>query len=192
MRWTYVENNPDTDCDVRKTFRGRETFTFRSRRPTRVLVRSRADATLVLGAILRNISGTYVQNGSRLDRSLSTTCPKPVVYGTTCRPPGIAANRGGTIRVSAPRRDVIRLAKLRLAIRLQRALSACERHPGAALPTRVEVASARAKPGDVFDTKARAVELDAGASETTTFSGGDTGRATVDVSRTVSFEPVAE
>jgi hypothetical protein len=53
------------------------------------------------------------------------------------------------------------------------------------------VASARAVARDVFDPKARTVEFDAGASETTTFSGGDTGRATVDVSWTISFEPVA-
>jgi hypothetical protein len=64
-RWTYVENKPDTECEVRRTFRGRETFSFRSRRPTRVLIRSRADASLVLGAMLWNISGMYVQSGSR-------------------------------------------------------------------------------------------------------------------------------
>jgi hypothetical protein len=86
---------------------------------------------------------------------------------------------------------VIQLAKLRLPIRLPRALSACEPRAVAALPTRVEVARARAGAEDVFDPKARAVELDAGASETTTFSGGDTGNATVDVRWTVSFEPVA-
>jgi hypothetical protein len=188
--WTYVENNPDTDCEVRRTFRGRETFTFRSLRPTRVLVRSRADASLALGAILRNISGAYVQTGSRVDRSLNTACKNPVSYSTRCSPPKRVANRGGTMSVSAPRKGVIQLAKLRLPIRLPRALSACEPRAVAALPTRVEVASARAGAKDVFDPKARAVELDAGASETTTFSGGDTGHATVDVSWTVSFEPV--
>jgi hypothetical protein len=189
-RWTYVENNPDTDCEVRRTFRGRETFTFRSRRPTRVLVRTRADASLALGAMLRNISGTYVQTGSRTDRSLNPACKNPVSYSTRCSPPKRVANSGGTISVSAPRRNVIQLAKLRLAIRQPRALSACEPRAVAALPTRVEVASARAGADDVFDPKARAVELDAGASETTTFSGGDTGSATVDASWTVSFEPV--
>jgi hypothetical protein len=189
-RWTYVENNPDTDCEVRRTFRGRETFTFRSRRPTRVLVRSRADASLVLGAMLRNISGTYVQTGSRADRSLNSDCEKPVAYSTQCSPPRKVANRGGTMSVSAPRKGVIRLTKLRLEIRLPRASSVCEPHAVATLPTRVEVASVRADANDVFDQKARAVEFIGGASETTTFTGGDTGRATVDVSWTVSFEPV--
>ena len=189
-RWTYVENNPDTECEVRRTFRGRETFTFRSRRPTRVLVRSRADSSLVLGAVLRNISGTYVQRGTRADRSLNAACPKPVAYSSRCTPPRMTANRGGTVSVSAPRKDLIRLAKLRLSIRLPRALSACEPRAVATLPTRAEAASARANAGDVFDPRARAVDLDASASETTTFSGGETGRATVDVSWTVSFEPV--
>jgi hypothetical protein len=190
-RWTYVENNPDTDCQVRRTFRGRETFTFRSRRPTRVLVRSRADASLVLGAMLRNISGTYVQSGSRADRSLNPACPKPVAYSTRCTPPRLVATRGGTMSLTAPRKGLIQLQKLRLAIRLPRALTACEPRAVAALPTRVELASLRIRAGDVFDPKARAVELETGATETTTFSGGDTGRATVDVSWTVSFEPVA-
>ena len=190
-RWTYVEKNPDTECEVRRTFRGRETFEFRSRRPTRVLVRSRADSSLVLGALLRNISGTYVQSGTRADRSLNAACPNPVAYSTRCTPPRKTADRGGTISVSAPRKGLIRLAKLRLAIRLPRALSACEPRAVAALPTRADVASARADAGDVFDPKARAVDLEAGASETTTFSGGDTGRATVDASWTVSFKPVA-
>ena len=189
-RWTYVENNPDTECEVRRTFRGRETFTFRSRRPTRVLVRSRADSSLVLGAVLRNISGTYVQRGTRADRSLNAACPKPVAYSTRCTPPRMTANRGGTVSVSAPRKDLIRLAKLRLSIRLPRALSACEPRAVATLPTRAEAASARANAGDVFDPRARAVDLDASASETTTFSGGETGRATVDARWTVSFEPV--
>jgi hypothetical protein len=48
-RWTYVENNPDTECAVRRRYGGREEFTFRSRRPTRVLIRSRVDGRLVLG-----------------------------------------------------------------------------------------------------------------------------------------------
>lgn len=189
-RWTYVENNPDTKCEVRRTFRGRETFTFRSRRPTRVLIRSRADASLVLGAMLRNISGTYVQSGSRVDRSLSSTCPSPVSYSTTCTPPRMVANRGGTMSVSARRKGVLRLAKLRLALELPRALSACEPRGVAAVSTRAELATARANARDVFDQRARAVELETGATETTTFSGGDTGRATVDVTWTVSFEPV--
>ncbi len=93
--------------------------------------------------------------------------------------------------MSAPRKGVVQLAKLRLQIRLPRALSACEPREVAELPTRVEVASARADAKDVFDAKARAVEFDAGASETTTFSGGDSGNATVNVSWTVSFEPVS-
>jgi hypothetical protein len=189
-RWTYIENNPETECEVRRTFRGRETFTFRSRRPTRVLIRSRADASLVLGAMLRNISGTYVQSGSLVDRSLSSTCPSPVSYGTKCTPPRMVANRGGTMSVSARPKGVLRLAKLRLALELPRALSACEPRGVAAASTRVELAIARANARDVFDSRARAVELETGATETTTFSGGDTGRATVDVSWTVSFEPV--
>jgi hypothetical protein len=190
-RWSYVQNNPDTECEVRRNYRGSETFTFRSRRPTRILVRSRPDGRLVLGAMLRNIAGTYVQTGSRADRSMSADCPTPVAYSTRCSPPRKTANRGGTLSVAAPRRRVIRLAKLRLPIRLPRALSACEPRAVAALPTRVEVASARADADDVFDVKAREVELDAGANEVTTFSGGDTGRATVNVSWTVSFEAVS-
>jgi hypothetical protein len=186
-RWTYIENNPETECEVRRTFRGRETFTFRSRRPTRVLIRSRADASLVLGAMLRNISGTYVQSGSLVDRSLSSTCPSPVSYGTKCTPPRMVANRGGTMSVSARPKGVLRLAKLRLALELPRALSACEPRGVAAASTRVELAIARANARDVFDSRAR---VETGATETTTFSGGDTGRATVDVSWTVSFEPV--
>lgn len=189
-RWSYVENNPQTECAVRRTYRGSETFTFRSRRPTRVLVRSGANGRVVLGARLRAISGTYVQSGFRTDRSTAASCPKPVAYSTGCKPPRKSANRGGTLSVGAPRRGVIQLAKLRLQIRLPRALSACEPREVAALPTRVEVASARADAKDVFDAKASAVELDAGASETTTFSGGDSGRATVNVRWTVSFEPV--
>jgi hypothetical protein len=189
-RWSYVQNNPQTDCEVRRTYRGTEKFTFRSRRPTRALVRSRADGRLVLGALLRNISGTYVQTGSRADRSLAADCPKPVAYSTRCSPPRKAANRGGTVSVSAPRKGVVQLGKLRLQMRLPRALSACEPREVAALPTRVEVASARAVAPDVFDATARTVELDASASETTTFSGGDSGRASVNVSWTVSFEPV--
>jgi hypothetical protein len=190
-RWTYVENNPDTECEIRRTSRGRETFTFQSRRPTRVLVRSRADSSLVLGAVLRNIAGTYIQTGTRADRSLNAACPNPVAYSTRCTPPRMSANRGGTVSLSAPRKGVIRLAKLRLSIRLPRALSACEPRAVAALRTQTDVASARANAGDIFDPKARAVDFDAGASETTAFSGGDTGRATVDVSWTISFEPVA-
>ena len=189
-RWTYVQNNPQTECEVRRAYRGTEKFTFRSRRPTRALVRSRPDGSLALGALLRNISGTYVQIGSRADRSIAADCPKPVVYSTRCSPPRKTANRGGTVSVSAPRRGVVALAKLRLQMRLPRALSACEPREVATLPTRVEVASARAGAIDVFDAEARAVEFDASASETTTFSGGDSGRATVNVSWTVSFEPV--
>jgi hypothetical protein len=189
-RWSYVQNNPETDCEVRRTYRGRETFTFRSRRPTRVLIRSRADGSVALGALLRNISGTYLQTGSRADRSTNPACKNPVSYSTRCSPPRKTANRGGTMSVAAPRKGVIQLGKLRLAIRLPRALSACEPRSVAQLPTRAEVASARALAKDIFDPGARAVELDAGASETTTFSGGDTGQATVDVSWTVSFEPV--
>jgi hypothetical protein len=189
-RWTYVENNPDTDCEVQRTFRGVETFTFASRRPTRVLVRSLPDGSLILGALLRNLSGTYTQTGRRVDRSLNEACTNPVAYSTRCSPPRRVAKQGGTISVSAPRKGVIQLAKLRLPIRLPRALSACEPRAVAALPTRAEVASARGGAVDIFDPKARAVDLDAGASEATAFSGGDTGRATVDVSWTVSFEHV--
>lgn len=189
-RWTYVEKNPDTECEVRRTYRGRETFTFRSRRPTRVLVRSRADASLILGALLRNISGTYVQTGTRADRSLNAACKNPVSYSTRCSPPRKVANRGGTVSVSAPRKGTIQLSKLRLAIRLPRALSVCEPRAVATLATRAEVATARADADDIFDPKARAVDLDAGASVTTNFSGSDTGRATVDVDWTVSFARV--
>jgi hypothetical protein len=190
-RWTYVENNPDTECAVRRRYGGRETFTFRSRRPTRVLVRSRADGRLVLGALLRQISGTYRQIGTRSDRSTSTDCRTPVAYSTRCTPPRRAATKGGTISVSSPRKGVVRLAKLRLAIRLARALTACEPKPVAELATRVEIAHARVTAADVFDDQARAVEFDTGASETTTFTGGDSGRAIVDVNWTVSCEPVA-
>ena len=70
------------------------------------------------------------------------------------------------------------------------ALSACEPKAVANLPTRTEIAAARVSAADVFDKQARAVEFETGASETSTFSGGDTGRAVVDVSWTVSFEPV--
>jgi hypothetical protein len=86
---------------------------------------------------------------------------------------------------------VIQLAKLRLPIRLPRALSTCEPREVAKLPTRAEVATARAGATDVFDANARAVELDATATETTTFSGGDSGRVVLNVSWTVSFEPVS-
>ena len=189
-RWTYVQNNPQTDCAIRRDYRGTETFTFRSRRPTRVLIRSRADGSIVLGALLRSISGTYIQAGRRSDRSTDPACETPVSYSTRCSPPRKAATSGGTVSVSAPRKGVIRLSKLRLQIRLPQALSACEPRAVATLPTRVEVASARALAKDIFDAQARAVELDAGASETTAFSGGDTGRATVNVDWTVSFEPV--
>jgi hypothetical protein len=190
-RWTYVERNPDTACAVRRTYTGRETFTFHSRRPTRVLIRARGDGRLVLGALLKNISGTYVQTGTRSDRSTTAACETPVVYSTRCTPPRKASNRGGTIGVAAPRKGVVQLRKLRLAIRLPRALSACEPREVAKLPTKVEVASAHGAAADVFDAKARAVDLDAGASETTTFSGGDSGKALVAVSWTVSFEPVS-
>src|SRR5215210_8478502 len=186
-RWSYVENNPDTECDVRRTFRGTETFTFRSRRATRVLVRSRADAGLALGAMLRNISGAYVQTGRRADRSLNPGCRNPVALSTRCSPPKRVANRGGTLSISAPRKGVIRLAKLRLAIRVPRALSVCEPRAVATLPAPVEIARVRADANDVFDLKARKVEFAGGASETTSFSGGDTGDATVEVSWTVSF-----
>ena len=190
-QWTYVENNPDTACEVRRNYKGRETFTFRSTRPTRILVRSRADGSLVLGALLRSIAGTYAQAGTRRDRSTNTTCRSPVAHSTSCAAPRKSATRGGTISVSAPRKGVIQLAKLRLPIRLPRALSACEPRGVAQLPTRVEVASARVLAPDLFDGKARAVELDSGATETTPFSGGDSGRAVVNVSWTVSFEPVS-
>lgn len=189
-RWSYVENNPETECEVRRTYRGRETFTFRSRRATRVLVRSRADGSVALRAILRNISGTYLQTGTRADRSTNPACKTPVSYITRCSPPRRTANSGGTMSVSAPRHGVIQLGRLRLPIRLPLALSACEPRSVAQLPTRVEVASARGDAKDIFDPGARAVELDAGASETTTFSGGDSGQATANVSWTVSFEPV--
>lgn len=187
--WTYVQNNPQTECEIRRSYLGRETFTFRSRRPTRVLVRSRADGSIGLGALLRNISGTYVQRGIRSDRSTNPACETPIEYSTRCSPPQRVAKRGGTTSVSA-RKGVIQLAKLRLQIRLPRALSACEPRAVAQLPTRVELARARADAKDVFDAKARAVEFDVGASESTTFSGGDSGKATVKVSWTVSFEPV--
>jgi hypothetical protein len=190
-QWTYVENNPDTECAVRRRYGGRETFTFRSRRPTRVLIRSRADGSLVLGAMLRHISGTYRQTGTRSDRSTNAACKTPVSYSTRCAPPRKAASKGGTISVSSASKGLVRLAKLRLAIRLPRALSACEPKEVATLPTKVEIASARASAKDVFDKRARTVEFDTGASETTTFSGGDSGRAVVDVTWTVSFEPVA-
>jgi hypothetical protein len=190
-QWTYVENNPGTDCEVRRSYKGRETFTFRSRRATRVLVRSRADGRLVLGAILRNIAGTYAQRGTRGDRSTNPACRNPVSYSTRCAPPRKSATRGGAISVSAPRKGVIQLAKLRLPIRLPRALSTCEPREVAKLPTRAEVATARAGATDVFDANARAVELDATATETTTFSGGDSGRVVLNVSWTVSFEPVS-
>jgi hypothetical protein len=191
-RWTYVQNNPGTDCAVRRTYRGSETFTFRSRRPTRVLVRSRANGSLVLGAMLRHISGTYVQTGTRADRSTAgpPECATPVAYSTRCSPPGRSATSGGTMSISAPRKGVVKLAKLRLQIRLPRALSACEPRAVAGLPTHVELASVKAGAKDVFDEQARAIEFDAGALETTTFSGGDSGRATVDVDWSVSFEPV--
>lgn len=189
--WTYVQNNPETECEIRRSYKGRETFTFRTRSPTRVLVRSRADGSIALGALLRNISGTYAQTGTRSERSTNPACPTPVRYSTRCSPPGRSATEGGTMSVASPRKGVLRLAKLRLPIRLPRALSACEPREVAELPTRAEVASARAQAKDVFDAKARAVEFDAAASETTTFSGGDTGTATVNVSWTVSFEPVS-
>ena len=189
-RWSYVQNNPQTECEVRRTYRGSETFTFRSRRPTRVLVRSRANGSLVLGAMLRHISGTYVQRGTRADRSTNPACPTPVAYSTRCSPPRRTAGRGGTISVSAPRKGVLELAKLRLPIRLPRALSACESRAVAALPTRVELVTVKAGAKDVFDAQAREVEFGAGAVETTSFSGGDTGSATVDVDWTVSFETV--
>ncbi len=189
--WTYVENNPETECAVRRRYGGRETFTFRSRRPTRVLIRTRADGSLALGAMLKHISGSYLQTGTRSDRSTRAPCTTPVSYSTRCRPPRKVAGKGGTISVTAPKKGVLQLGKLRLAIRLPRAVSACEPRAVAQLPTTVEAASARAGADDVFDKQARAVEFDTGASETTTFSGGDSGRAIVDVTWTVSFEPVA-
>jgi hypothetical protein len=189
-QWRFVQNNPATDCAIRRTYGGRETFTFRSRRPTRVLVRSRADGSLAVGALLRHISGTYTQSGTRSDRS-TVQCANPVRYSTRCAPPRRSSNSGGTISLSAPRKGVIRLAKLRLAIRLPRALSACEPRDVAQLATRAEVATARATAPDVFDPAAREVEFDASAVETTTFTGGDTGRAVVTVRWTVAFEPVS-
>jgi hypothetical protein len=190
-RWTYVENNPTTECAVRRRYTGREEFTFRSRRPTRVLVRSRADGRLLLGALLRHIAGTYKQTGTRGDRSTSSDCPAPVSYSTRCRPPAGAVRSGGTISVSAQRDGIVRLSKLRLPIRLPRALSACEPRAVANLPTRAEIAAARVRPADVFGEEARAVEFETGASETSTFSGGDSGRSVVEVSWTVAFEHVA-
>jgi hypothetical protein len=190
-RRTYVENNPATECAVRRRSTGREEFTFRSRRPTRVLVRSTADGRLLIGALLRHIAGTYRQTGTRSDRSTRSDCPAPVSYSTRCRPPARAVGSGGTIGVSAPRKGIVRLSKLRLPIRLPRALSACEPRAVANLPTRAEIAAARVRPADVFDEEARAVEFETGASETSTFSGGDSGCAVVDVSWTVAFEPVA-
>jgi hypothetical protein len=189
-RWSYVQNNPGTDCEIRRTYRGKETFTFRSRKPTRMLIRSRTNGTLLLGAVLRHISGTYVQTGTRSDRSTNSACPAPVAYSARCSPPRRVADNGGTISISAPRKGVIQLAKLRLQIRLPRALSACEPRAVAALPTRVELASVKAGAKDVFDPRARAVEFSTGALETTAFSGGDSGQATVDADWTVSFEPV--
>jgi hypothetical protein len=188
-RWSYVENNPETECLVRRTLRGTETFTFRSRRPTRILIQARADGSVALGAVLRHISGSYRQTGTRSDRSTNPGCKTPVSASTRCSLPRRVATSGGTMSVASPRRGVIQLRKLRLPIRLPHALSACEPQAVAALPTRAEVATARAGAADLFDAKARAVELDAGASETTTFSGGDSGNATVNVSWTVSFEP---
>lgn len=190
-QWRYVQNNPQTECEVRRTYTGRETFTFRSRRPTRVLIRSRANGSLVLGALLRQISGTYRQTGTRNDRSTAAECPTPVRYSTRCAPPPKTSERGGTVSLSSPRRGAVKLGKLRLAFRLPRALSACEPRDVAQLATRPEVATARGTAGDVFDPKARAVELDATAVETTTFSGGDTGRAVVTVRWTVAFESVS-
>jgi hypothetical protein len=102
----------------------------------------------------------------------------------------MVASRGGTMSVSAPRKGVLRLAKLRLALKLPRALSACEPRGVAAVRTRAELATARAGARDVFDPRARAVELETGIAETTTFSDGDTGRATVDVTWTILLEPV--
>jgi hypothetical protein len=140
--------------------------------------------------MLGRISGMYHETGSRADRSTNPACTTPVSSKTRCSPPPKTASSGGTISVSARRKGVIQLGKLRLPIRLPRAVSACEPRSVAQLPTRVEVAIARADEKDIFDPRARAVELDASASETTTFSGGDTGQATVNVSWTVSFEPV--
>ena len=105
-RWTYVENNPDTECAVRSRFAGREELTFRSRRPTRVLVRSRADGRLVLGALLRHLAGTYRQTGTRSDRSTSPECPTPVSYSTRCAPPRRTVSTGGAISVSSPAKMV--------------------------------------------------------------------------------------
>ena len=180
-RWTYVEHNPGTECEVRRTYTGIQRITFRSRRPTRVLIRSRADGRLVLGALLRAIAGTGVLTGGRTERSTSPECTVPVARTTRCAPQRRTSN--GTIGLTAPRRNQLRLGGLRTP----RAASACLPRPVAGLPLRLEAASIRVAAADVLDERARSVEFQAGATETTTFSGGDSGRATVDVTLTLSF-----
>jgi hypothetical protein len=189
-QWSYVQHNPDTECAVRRTYAGRETSTFRSSRPTRVLIRTRADGRLVLGALLRSLSSSHVESGTRSDRSTAEDCPIPVAYTTRCTPRR-ANGAGGTVTLTAPRRGILQLRNLRLAIRLPRAPTACQPRAVFRLPFRVTLARARALASDVFDPRARAVELEAEATETTTFSGGDSGRAMVTTRWTLTFEPVA-
>jgi hypothetical protein len=183
-RWTYAEHNPGTACEVRRTSTGRQAFTFRSRRPTRVLIRSRADGRLVLGALLRAIAGTSVLTGGRTDRSTDQDCSVPVAHTIRCSSRRRTAN--GTIRLTAPRRHLLRLGGLRTPP----AAGACLPRPVAGLPLRLEAASIRAGAADVLDERARSVEFQAGATVTTTFSGGDSGRAIVDVTLTLAFERV--
>lgn len=189
-QWSYIAYSPDTECAVRRTYAGRETSAFRSRRPTRILIRTRADGRLVLGALLRSLSGTHVVTGTRSDRSTAEDCPTPVAYTTRCAPRR-ASGAGGTVALTAPRRGVLQLKNLRLPIRLPRAPTACQPRAVFRLPSRVNLARARALASDVFDPRARAVELEAQATETTTFSGGDSGRAIVTTRWTLTFEPVA-
>jgi hypothetical protein len=184
-RWTYVEHNPGTECELRRTYTGREVLTFRSRRPTRVLIRSSADGRLVLGALLRRIAGTGVLTGARTDRSTNPGCSAPVARTIRCAPQRRTTD--GTIKLTAPRRKVVRLGGLRAP----RVASACLPRPVAGLPMRLEAASIRAGAADVLNERARSVEFQSGATETTTFSGGDSGRAIVDVTLTLAFEPVA-
>lgn len=189
-RWSYVAYNPQTECATRRSYSGRETSTFRSRRPTRILIRARADGRLVLGALLRSLSGTHVETGTRSDRSTAEDCPTPVAYTTRCAPRR-AGRAGGSVALTAPRRGILQLQNLRLQIRLPRSPTACQPRAVSRVPMRVTLARARALASDVFDPKARAVELEAQAAETTTFSGGDSGRVIVTTRWTVTFEPVA-
>jgi hypothetical protein len=189
-QWSYVEYNPDTECAVRRSYAGRETSTFRSRRPTRILIRTRADGRLVLGALLRSLSGTHVESGTRSERSTAEDCPTPVAYMTRCAPRR-AGSPAGTVALTAPRRGIVQLKNLRLPVRLPRAPTACRPRAVVRLPMRVTLARARAHASDVFDPRARAVELEAQATETTTFSGGDSGRAMVTTRWTLTFDPVA-